>query len=69
MDVIHRCCAGRAYSLLDATYHTLKHGQSYSELSADYLANLDPRRQTRYFVNRLERLGYEVTLAQEKPAA
>lgn len=24
---------------------------------------------TRYFVNRLERLGYEVTLTQEKPAA
>ena len=31
--------------------------------------NADPRRQTRYFVNRLEHLGYEANLVQEKPAA
>ena len=57
------------HSLLVVTYKMLKHGQSYSELGADYRDNLDPQRQTRYHVKRLERLGYEVTLSQEKPAA
>jgi transposase len=64
-----RAVVAVAHSLLVVTYQILKNGQSYSDLGADYLANLDPRRQTRYFVNRLERLGYEVTLTQEKPAA
>ena len=57
------------HTLLVVIYHMLKDGCAYAELGADYLDKLDPQRVTRYLVNRLHRLGYDVTLTPEKTAA
>jgi transposase len=57
------------HSLLVVIYHLLKDGREYADLGADYLDRLDPMRVKRYHVKRLERLGYDVTLAPHTEAA
>lgn len=45
-------------------YYLLKEGAQYADLGADFFDPLEPRRLTRYYVTRLERLGHKVTLGQ-----
>jgi hypothetical protein len=51
------------HSLLVIIYHVLKDKAEYHDLSPDYFEKLEPERLRRYLVRRLERLGYDVTLA------
>jgi hypothetical protein len=50
-------------------YHILKDVSVYEELGADYLDRLEPERQTRQLVRRLEKLGHKVTLEPRQDVA
>jgi hypothetical protein len=41
----------------------------YQDLGVEYLDRLEPERLRRYLVQRLERLGYRVTLTTQDEAA
>jgi len=56
------------HQLLKVIYHSLKTGEPYRELGADYYQPADPQRTARHLTNRLERLGFTVTLSPA-PAA
>jgi len=56
------------HTLLVIIYHILKNRVDYQDLGPDYFLRLEPARQKRYLVKRLEQLGYEVQL-QPKQAA
>jgi len=51
-----------AHSLLAVVYVMLKTHKPYSELGAGHFDRLDPERQARYYVRRLEALGFKATL-------
>lgn len=55
------------HSLLGIIYPLLKHNVEYRDLGPDSFARRDPERLRRYLVRRLQRLGYEVTLAPKNP--
>jgi transposase len=57
------------HTILGIIYHVLKDGTTYQELGPDYLERLDSARLTRSLVRRLERLGHQVTLQPQEPAA
>jgi transposase len=50
------------HSLLVTAYHMLRDATEYSDLGPDHYNKLDPERQTRYYVRRLEALGHKVTI-------
>ena len=51
------------HSILEIIYHLLKNKQvEYHDLGADFYDRLEPERLRRYLVNRLQRLGWDVTL-------
>jgi len=52
-----------AHALLQIAYCILRDGKCYRELGADYFDRLHPNRVKRYLVKRLERLGFQVSLA------
>lgn len=52
-----------AHSILVIIYHVLKEKKPYEELGADYFDRLDAQRTHRYYVRRLEQLGYTVELS------
>ena len=57
------------HSLLIVFYQRLNHELlAYRELRGNYLDTLDPIRLRCHLVQRLESLGYEVTLAERKAA-
>src|SRR5260370_11279257 len=51
-----------AHKLLIIIYHMLKDNKAYQDLWGDYFDQLDPARIERRAVQRLEQLGYNVTL-------
>jgi transposase len=56
-----------AHALILINWHILATGKPYEELGADYFTRrLDPDRETRRLIARLEALGHQVTL---QPAA
>ena len=56
-----------AHTILVIIWHVLAGGASYDELGADYFTRrLDPDRETRRLIAKLEALGHQVTL---QPAA
>ena len=57
------------HSLLVIFYHMLKYDVDYQDLGVDYFDGRDPERLRRYLVKRLERLGYQVTLAPQADVA
>ena len=57
------------HSLLVIFYHMLKYDVEYQDLGVDYFDGRDPERLRRYLVKRLERLGYQVTLAPQAEVA
>jgi transposase len=57
------------HSLLVISYHMLKYDVEYQDLGVDYFDGRDPERLRRYLVKRLERLGYQVTLAPHADVA
>jgi transposase len=57
-----RALVAVGHSLLVIFYHMLKAGSGYADLGGDFLDRLEPQRLTRYYVKRLQRLGYKVAL-------
>ena len=52
-----------AHSLLVIIYHVLREKKPYEELGADYFDRRDTEQTQRYYVRRLEQLGYTVELS------
>jgi len=50
------------HTILVIVYHIIKHRVNYQDLGPDYFLRLEPERQKRYLVKRLQQLGYEVHL-------
>ena len=63
-----RALVAVAHTLLVIIYHIIKYRVDYQDLGADYFLRLEPERQKRYLVKRLEQLGYEVQLAEKHAA-
>jgi transposase len=57
------------HSLLVIVYHVLAEGKEYQELGGNYFDEWDRLAVQKRLVRRLEKLGYEVTLAPTSPAA
>ena len=57
-----------AHSLLVAVWHMLQTGETYLDPGGDYYTRRDPARTTRRLVTQLERLGYSVTLEEQRVA-
>ncbi len=55
-----------AHKLLVIIYHILRTKKPYTELGADYFDKLDATRIERRAVQRLEQLGYTVTLTPKE---
>ncbi len=55
--------------LLAIAYHLLLRGTTYQEVGEDYLAKRDPVRTTKRLVQRLEALGYSVSLTLREGVA
>ena len=52
-----------AHAILIIVWHVLATGTPYQELGADYFdRRLDPERETRRLIAKLEALGHQVTL-------
>jgi transposase len=64
-----RALLALGHSLLVIMYHLLKYDVDYQDLGVDYFDRREPERLRRYLVKRLERLGYQVTLAPQTEAA
>jgi transposase len=60
-----RAAVAVGHKILVAIYHMLSHQVCYNELGDVYLDTLNKHHVTRNLVNRLERLGYAVTLQQK----
>jgi transposase len=58
-----RAAMAIGHKILIAAYHMLATGMPYKDLGATYLDGMEKRRTTGSLVRRLERLGYDVTLA------
>jgi transposase len=58
-----RALVAVGHSLLVIIYHVLKNRVEYQDLGPDYFEKLEPERLRRHLVRRLQRLGYDVTLA------
>jgi transposase len=63
-----RAAVAIAHKILKAVYVMLSTGTDYRELGAAYLDAVDSRRVTGNLVRRLQRLGYEVTIAPRPTA-
>lgn len=77
-DKFHRLKARRGYNraavaighkILIAAYHMLSKGVDYKELGETYLDQLDKTRVAGNLVRRLQKLGYEVNIAEVNKAA
>jgi transposase len=64
-----RALVAVGHTILVIIYHLLKDRTTYHELGPDYFDRLDTERLTRTLVRRLERLGHQVTLQPQEPAA
>jgi len=58
-----------AHKILIAVYHMLKDDVAYNDLGDLYLDTLNKQHLKRNLVRRLERLGFRVTLEEQRPAA
>ena len=63
-----RALVAVAHTLLVIVYHIIRHRVTYHDLGPDYFLQLEPERQRRYLVKRLQQLGYEVQLTPTNAA-
>lgn len=63
-----RALVAVGHTLLVIIYHILKHRVDYQDLGPDYFLRLEPERQKRYLIKRLEQLGYQVQLTAKDAA-
>jgi transposase len=59
-----RAALAVGHSILTIAYHMIDRGTSFNELGADYFDRRNPERVRDRLVQRLERLGYKVSLEQ-----
>ena len=64
----NRAIVAVAHSVLVIAYHILRDQQPYTDLGATYFDTLDPARIQRHHVQRLEQLGFSVTLTPKEAA-
>jgi transposase len=64
-----RAIAAVGHTILVVVYQLLRHETIYQELGGNYFDERDQQRVERRLVKRLERLGYQVSLAPADPAA
>ena len=64
----NRALVAVAHSVLVIAYHILTDKRPYSDLGADYFDTLDTARIQRHHVQRLEQLGFTVTLTPKEAA-
>jgi len=64
-----RAVVAVAHTQLTALYHMLSTNTPYRDLGPDHFERLDPARRTRHHVQRLQALGYTVTLTPAQQAA
>jgi transposase len=57
-----------AHKVLVIVYHILRTNKPYHDLGADYFDRMDKERIERHHIQRLEQLGYTVTLAPKEAA-
>ncbi len=57
-----RAAIAVGHSILVIYYHMMKTGEPYQERGVEYLKQMDKQRLQRHLVQRLESLGYQVTL-------
>jgi transposase len=60
-----RAIVAVAHSLLTVAYHLLRDGVAFEDLGGDYFDKAKPERQARSLVNRLQKMGYKVTLERD----
>jgi transposase len=65
---VKRATMAVAHSQLCICWELLKNGQAYQDLGRDYFEKLNEDRVKRNLVNRLEKLGYTVTLQKNEAA-
>ena len=58
-----------AHSIIEIVYHLLSTGQVYQDLGVTYFDERDRRAIQRRLVQRLERLGFDVSLTTEEAVA
>jgi transposase len=63
-----RAALAVGHSILTIAYHMIDRGTRFQELGADYFDRRDPVGVKRRLVQRLEKLGYKVTLESVEPA-
>lgn len=56
------------HSLLVIIYHIIKYRLDYQDLGPDHFLRIEPERQKRYLVKRLQQLGYDVQLTEQRAA-
>ena len=64
---VKRATIAVAHTLLVIVYHVLQRPVEYHELGPDYFDKLNPERSKRKLVQRLEALGFRVTLEAAAP--
>jgi transposase len=57
-----RALVAVGHSILVIFYHMTRRAACYTDLGGDFFERLEPNRLKRYYVHRLERLGYTVAL-------
>jgi hypothetical protein len=57
------------HSILKSVYHVLSEKTSYKELGADYVNDKQKKKRKLYLQKELEKLGYEVSLANTESQA
>jgi len=57
-----------SHSVLVMVYHVLRTKKAYADLGSDYFEKLDASRLQRHHIQRLEQLGYTVTLTPKEVA-
>ncbi len=64
-----RAAVAVAHSILVIVYHLIKRGEVYQDLGVNYFDTQRPEATKQRLVKRLEKLGYQVTLLPQSPAA
>lgn len=55
--------------MLVIIYHMFREENKYADLGGDFFDHLQPKHLARYYLARLERLGYKVSLEARTAAA
>ena len=64
-----KACVAVGHTILGIAYHVLGRGTTYEDLGPQYFDRRDRTAVERRLVDRLESLGYKVTLEPITPAA